>query len=88
MSPYLLAGRLTLFCADGYRLKNPFEWLDLGEVNKAGLRWGDLHRRPGTVGRFLPTHRLQIALSHTENGCLARVEWKGQVLLGYLLWAN
>ena len=44
MSPYLLAGRLTLFCAVGYRLKNPCEWLDLGEVNKAGLRWGDMHR--------------------------------------------
>ena len=24
------AGRLTLFHADGYRLKNPWEWLDLG----------------------------------------------------------
>ena len=43
---------------------------------------------PDKVGRFLATHRLQIALSHTENGCLARVEWMGQVLLGHLLWTN
>lgn len=74
------AGRLTLFHADGYRLKNPWEWLDLGgdEALASGgvtcIEW------PDKVGPFLPPHRLQVALSHTENGRLARVEWIGLVL--------
>ena len=71
-------GRLPLFHADGYRLKSPWEWVDLGgdEALAAGgvvcIEW------PDRLGQFLPERRLQVSLAHAEGGGrMARLEWLG-----------
>ncbi len=69
-------GRLPLFHADGYRLKTPWEWVDLGgdEALASGgvvcIEW------PDRLGQFLPGHRLQISLAHAPGGGrTAHLEW-------------
>ncbi|MCE2806724.1 MAG: tRNA (adenosine(37)-N6)-threonylcarbamoyltransferase complex ATPase subunit type 1 TsaE, partial [Gemmataceae bacterium] len=61
-----------------YRLKSPWEWVDLGgdEALAAGgvvcIEW------PDRLGQFLPERRLQVSLAHAEGGGrMARLEWLG-----------
>ena len=69
-------GRLLLYHADGYRLKNPWEWVDLGgdEALASGgvicIEW------PDKLGQFLPEKHLRISLVHAGcGGRQATLQW-------------
>lgn len=72
-------GRLPLFHADGYRLKTPWEWVDLGGDEALGAGGVVCIEWPDRLGHFLPERRLDITLSHGEKGGRnAVLTWKSR----------